>query len=228
MIVSPAFAPPVAASAPVQSAGGQELIEELGVVVDLVAAAELRVLVLERVEAVRAGGDDLAHAVAIQGLDVALGQHLEQELVADAAGRVAVARFLAAEDRELDARLLQELRGGADGVPVALHEGAAATDPHQDLGLVRIVHVGHHVDVEALGPVDPAELGARERVLSLFERVHHVHHPFREVGLFHDQVAPGVDDLGQMLDVDRAGLHAGGAGGAGEQRLGGRPLSCRR
>ena len=36
-----------------------QLLDELGVVDDLVVAAELRVLVLERVEAVRAGGDDL-------------------------------------------------------------------------------------------------------------------------------------------------------------------------
>ena len=197
-----------------------ELIEELGVVVHLVAAAELRVLVPERVEAVRTGGDDLAHAVAIQGFDVALGQHLEQELVADAAGRVSAAGFLAAEDRELDAGLLQQLRGGADGVPVALDEGAAAADPHQDLRLGRVVHVGHHVDVEPLGPVDAAELGAREGMLARLEGVHHVHHAFRELGLFHDQVAAGVDDLGHLLDVDRAGLHAGGAGRAGEQRLG--------
>jgi hypothetical protein len=35
-------------------------VEQLGVVHDLVVAAELRVFVLQRVEAVRAGHDDLA------------------------------------------------------------------------------------------------------------------------------------------------------------------------
>ena len=43
-----------------------ELGEQLAVVDDLVGAAEVRVLVRERVEAVRAAGDDLRHALLVQ------------------------------------------------------------------------------------------------------------------------------------------------------------------
>ena len=64
-------------------------------VVDLERAAVLRVLVLERVEAVRARRDDLLHVVPLQLADVLLRQHLEEELVADAPGRVAAALLVA-------------------------------------------------------------------------------------------------------------------------------------
>ena len=59
------------------------------------------VLVAEGVEAVRAGGDDLLRRPGlVQRLDVLLGQHLEDELVADPPGRVAGAGLALAEDRE--------------------------------------------------------------------------------------------------------------------------------
>jgi len=51
------------------------------VVDDLVVAVQLRVLVEQRVEAVRALGDDLLHAHAVEHLDVLHGQHLEDVLV---------------------------------------------------------------------------------------------------------------------------------------------------
>src|SRR3712207_8952323 len=47
-----------------------EPFQELAVVHDLVVAAQLRVLVLQRVEAVRALRDDLLHAHAVERLDV--------------------------------------------------------------------------------------------------------------------------------------------------------------
>ena len=80
-----------------------EPLEELAVVHDLVVAAELRVLVHQRVEAVRALRDDLLHAHAVERLDVLHGQHLEDVLVARAAGRVAGAVLGRAEDGEVDA-----------------------------------------------------------------------------------------------------------------------------
>jgi hypothetical protein len=51
------------------------------VVDDLEAASVLRVLVLHGVEAVRALGDDLGHAHAVERLDVLHREHLEQVLV---------------------------------------------------------------------------------------------------------------------------------------------------
>jgi hypothetical protein len=67
--------------------------QQLGVVHDLVVAAELGVLVRDRVEAVRAARHDLAGAGLVQRLDVLLGQHREHELVAHPPGRVAGARL---------------------------------------------------------------------------------------------------------------------------------------
>ena len=87
-----------------------EPVEQLGVVHDLVVAAELGVLVLDRVEAVRAGDDDLGGADLVERLDVLLGQHLEEELVAGAAGGVAGAGLAVAEDRERDARRCRAAR----------------------------------------------------------------------------------------------------------------------
>src|SRR6266567_4029821 len=66
-----------------QPARLDELLDELAVVDDCVIAAQLRVLVLERVEAVRAAGHDaFAGAVLVESLDVGLRQDLVQVLVA--------------------------------------------------------------------------------------------------------------------------------------------------
>ncbi len=107
-----------------------EVLEQLRVVDDLVLAAELRVLVRDRVEAVRAGRDDLLRRLRLLGgvvlvifaerhvqhRDVLRAQLLEQRLVAEAAGRVTGALLVAAHDRELDARDVQQLREGLGGL----------------------------------------------------------------------------------------------------------------
>src|SRR5947209_2145762 len=111
-----------------------ELGEERGVVHDLVLAAEVRVLVPERVEAVRARRDDLLNAGAVQRGHVLAREALERVLVAHPPGGVAVARFARAEDREVDARLLHELRRRDGRAPRALVERGRAPDPEQDLG----------------------------------------------------------------------------------------------
>ena len=108
--------------------------EQLGVVDHLVVAAEVRVLVGERVEAVRAVGDDLRDAGLVERLDVLLGERLEHVLVADPPGRVAGAALARAEDREVDAGLLQQLRRRLGGPPRALVERRRAADPVQVLG----------------------------------------------------------------------------------------------
>ena len=99
-----------------------QLVEQLRVVHDLVVPVELRVLPAQRVEAVRARGDDLAGAGlaalehAVEHLDVLLGEHLEQELVARAAGRVAGAGLLRAQHHVVDAGPVQQLGGGLHGL----------------------------------------------------------------------------------------------------------------
>ena len=120
---------------------GDQLLEQLGVVDDLVVAAELRVLVEQRVEAVRALGDDLAHAHAVEHLDVRHRQHLEQVLVAGAAGRVAGAHLRRPEHGDGDPGPPQQL-GHRLGDPLVLVvEAAGAADPVEVLGLQRLAGV---------------------------------------------------------------------------------------
>ena len=112
----------------------EQLGEELGVVDDLVVAAEVGVLVRERVEAVRAARDDLLHAGAVHRGDVLLGVRLERVLVPHPPGRVAGARLARAEHREVDARRLQQLGRRLRRRPRALVEGGGAADPVEHLG----------------------------------------------------------------------------------------------
>ena len=100
----------------------------------LVAAAEVRVLVAERVEAVRAAGDDLGHARLVERRHVLLGVGLEEVLVAHAPRRVAGARLARAEDREVDAGRLQQPRRRLRRRAGALVERGRAADPVEDLG----------------------------------------------------------------------------------------------
>src|SRR5919107_3643200 len=78
----------------------QQPLDEGRVVDHLVVAAELRELVAELVEAVRAVGDDGLYRIAIERLDRALRQHLVEVLVPHPARGVAVAALLLAEDGE--------------------------------------------------------------------------------------------------------------------------------
>ena len=77
--------------------------EELGVVEDLALPAQPRVLVLEGVEGVGIHDHEALELVLVEGLDVLLGEELEEAALPGQAGRVAVAPFLGAEDREVDA-----------------------------------------------------------------------------------------------------------------------------
>src|SRR5207249_3089867 len=85
-----------------------QLRHQLGGVDDLVAAAELRELVLDGVEAVWAVDDDLLRTGRIQALDARLRHGLVEVLVAEAARGLAVAGLLLAEAGEVDARLREQ------------------------------------------------------------------------------------------------------------------------
>src|SRR5260221_5270251 len=89
---------------------------------DLVVAAELRVLVRERIEAVRAARDDLAGPGLVQRLDVLLRQHREDELVPHPPRRVAGAG----------------LGGPAPGAPLACRVQPSIALPRRTRALVRI------------------------------------------------------------------------------------------
>jgi len=104
-------------------------------------APELAVLVLDRVVAVRARGQNLLEPVLLEDLDVLLG--LEQVLVARPARRVAAAALLRAQDGERYARLLQQLRQGRGDLLVAVLEGARAAQVAPVVGLPDLAHEIH-------------------------------------------------------------------------------------
>ena len=144
---------------------------------DLVRPAQLPVLVADRVEAVRAGGHDrpLAHPVAVERLDVARRQHLEDVVVAHPPGRVAGARLLLAEDREADARRVEARRDRPGDLLVARVERRRAADPVQDLELVEPAgrrHRRHGRDLERqrLRPVEPRRRRLAPRVALVLHR----------------------------------------------------------
>ena len=137
-------------------------VQQLGVVQHRVVAAQLRVLAAQRVEAVRAGDDDLAvdaldaFEQLVEGLDVLRGQLLEQELVAGAAGRVAGAGLTLAEHQVLHARDGEQLGDGLGGLLRAVLVGARAADPEQVLEALEgldVLAVHRHVEVDLVDPV---------------------------------------------------------------------------
>ena len=186
-----------------------ELAEQLRVVHHLVVAAELRVLVLQRVEAVRALRDDLLHAEAVERLDVLHRQHLEDVLVARAARRVAGAELARAEDREVEPGALQQLGDRAARLLVAVVERARAADPVQVL-VVERARAGLD-DVDALelgGPVAALALVHAVDVRRVLHRAVRVAELGGEVALHEREVAAHVEDLVEDLDVHRADLVA--------------------
>ena len=189
-----------------QPAVAHQLGEQLGVVDDLVAPAEVGVFVRQRVEAVRAAGDDLRHARLAERRDVLLGVGLEDELVAHPPRRIAGARLARAEDREVDAGRRQQLRRRLRGLPRALVERRGAADPVEDLR--RRVAGLEHADVQALRPRRALGLRLAPRVRLALDVAQHRLRLAREARLDHHQVAPQVDDVVDVLDVDRAGLDA--------------------
>ena len=184
-------------------------------------AAEVGVLVLQRVEAVRAGRDDRLHAalllVAVERRGVLLGEHREEELVAGAPRGIARAGLLLPEDREVDARLLQQLRRRARDLLRAIVVARRAADPveHRRVGFSPIVGMPspsvHAAAIHARQvPRVAVGLDGLERLLQLV----------RELALHHHEVAAHVDDLVDVRDHHRALLLAGAAGRAGPEHVG--------
>ena len=200
-----------------QPALGHQPRQQLGVVDHLVVAAEVAVLVAQRVEAVRAVGDDLRHPGLVESRDVLLGEGLEDVLVADAAGRIAGARLARAEDGEVDPGALQEPDGALRRGAGALVERARAAHPVQVLrgGLAGL----EDAHSEAVGPVGPLGLRLAPGVGGALDVAQHRLGLGGEARLHHHQVAAQVHDVVDVLDGDRARLHAGAAGDAVPHRL---------
>ena len=179
-------------------------------------AVELRVLVADGVEAVRARGDDGLELVLLERLDVALGQGLVEVLVAEAPRRLARALLLVAQDREVHARGLQHPHQRPRHLLVALVEGAVAADPVEVLGLLDLRHLLHAQVLRPVGAGLPRHLPRVAVGLEVAERGLQLG---REARLGEHQPAAHVHDLRHVLDEDRAGVHAPAAGGAGPEHV---------
>jgi hypothetical protein len=91
----------------------------------------------------------------------------------------------------------------------AVVERAGAPDPVQVLG--GALALGDDAHARAVGPVRAASLRHTPRVRRRFEVAQQRSGLGGEAGLGHHEVAPQVDDRVDVLDVDRALLHAGPA-----------------
>ena len=190
----------------VQAAVTNELGQELGVVHDLVSASKVRVLLADGVEAVRAGGHDLSDLRLVQGADVLLGHLLERVLVAHPARGVACARLAWPEDREVDTRSLEQLRGRYRRLLGALVERRRAADPEQDVG--RRLPYREHANTQPVCPMCPIRLRFAPRVGGAIDVTEHRRGLRGETRFDHDQVPAQVDDVVDVLDPHRALAHA--------------------
>ena len=151
------------------------------------------------------------------------GEHLEEELVAGAAGRVAGAGLAVAEDREGDAGGVEQLGHRAGGLLGAVLVGAGAADPEEVVDVVGGLDVlTEDLDREGqvLGPVEAGPGGHAPRVALVLQVLEQAAELVGERRLDEVLVAAHVDDRVDVLDVDRALLDAGAAGGARPQHVG--------
>ena len=127
-----------------------------GVMNDLVIPAELRKLVAQLVEAVRAARDDRFHLVPIERADRVLGQHLIEVLVAHPARRVAVTVLLLPQDREVDVAGLEDSRKCDGDLLGSVVERSHTSNPEQDVRALAARHdLGHRVDLQSVRPLRP-------------------------------------------------------------------------
>ncbi|NJM06316.1 hypothetical protein HC891_09150 [Candidatus Gracilibacteria bacterium] len=107
--------------------------EKVGVmhnfVVDARCAAELRVLILDRVIAVRASCDQLLEAILLHRLDVRLGLCLVEQLLTHTPCRIAGAGLFLTENGEIDASGLKELDHRACHTTAAFVVARGAANP---------------------------------------------------------------------------------------------------
>ena len=200
-----------------------EAVEQLRVVHDLELDAELLVLVLERVEAVGTGRDDLLDLGLLERLDVLHRELLEHDLVAGATRGVTRAGLAVAQHRERHARHVEQLGDGLRGLLGAVLVGAGAADPEEPLDLVEVLDVDADLldlEVEAVGPLQPVLRAHVPGIALALQALEDVVQLGREVRLHEHLVAAHVVDVVDVLDVDGALLHAGAAVRARPQDVG--------
>jgi len=109
----------------------KQLQQGHGVMLDLKRPAELRIFVLERVERVRVGGDDLLELRFAERRHVLFDELLEQTFFAHAAHVVARVGFVLVHNAEVQAALIEEPRHHFGVRDDAFIEGSGITDEPQ-------------------------------------------------------------------------------------------------
>ena len=136
-----------------------QMVEQLAVVDDLEVPPEGRVLVGQRVEAVRAGGDDLLDPGVLRVSMFDPGLLLVEILVPQPASRVTGAAFLRSENGEGHSGPVEHAGGGLGPLSGPLVEGARATHPVEVLDVVGDGAADHrHLEVQ--GSVQSVRLAA--------------------------------------------------------------------
>ena len=120
--------------------------------------------------------------------------------------------------------MCQQLGHGLGGPLGAVLEGAGAADPEQVVDVVGdgvlAVHAEHaHVEVDLGDPVVAARGVHAPRVALALEVLEQAVELARELGGDHHLVAAHVDEVVDVLDVDRALVDAGAARGARPERV---------
>ncbi len=138
---------------------------------DFIVSTEIRVFVLDGIEAVRTTGQDLANPVFIELGDVRAREFLKQTFLSKPAGGIAGTALGGAEHREPDTGTPEQLcyRPG-DALPMFV-ERARATDPiqHVDSGCV-VDHFNGGGKREVCGPGEALFGRHTERIAALTQR----------------------------------------------------------
>ena len=193
--------------------------DELRVVDHLVAAAELRIFVAQRIERVRVAGDDARDAEPVERADQRRRQLLEQHLVAGAAHAFAGRRFGCAEYGELDAGLAQDRDDGAGDLLAARVEGLGGADVKQVIEFLHLFRRGDDRHAQVPCPVRARVGGKPPRIALRLVGGEDRLELMRELAVHHHPVLAHAEESRQMLELDRAGGLAVAARRARPQRV---------
>src|SRR5436309_1456925 len=99
--------------------------------------------------------DDLLNAVALECLNILLGQHLKEILVPQTPGRITGTGLLVPQNGKTHPGGLQDFHEGFGDLDVAVYQGARAPDPEEILS-IRVISQQWHL--QTLSPSRPCGL----------------------------------------------------------------------